>query len=126
MVKHGIKNKFKSQAAQKTIKKEKRERAYQACLDQMLERAEALAAENHSVNSITKICKREGLWNKNKQAPFSEHSIRYHLKKKGIKTKPRHKPAPSSDHLRELFTRSLKNMGFSPREIEAELKSLIK
>ena len=106
--------------------KKSKAQEYQLSLNQMLERAKDLADENHSVALITKICESEGLWNSNKNAPFSEHSIRYHLNKKGIKTRPRAKPAPSSDHLRELFTRSLKNMGFSPREIEAELKSLIK
>ena len=92
----------------------------------MLERARYLASKKYSVAQIARICQREGLWNSRKMAPFSEHSVRYTLQKEGIKTRPKHKPAPSSDQLRELFTVSLKNMGFSQEEIEAELKILIK
>lgn len=126
MIKHGIKSKFKTQAADKSIKRKEKADNYSISRMRMLERAKALAEKKYSVAEIARICQREGLWNSRKGAPFSEHSVRYTLQKEGIKTRPRHRPAPPQDRLKAIFTRSLKNMGFSQGEIEAELKSLIK
>ena len=129
MEKKGIKNRFKSSPEEKRETRRQREAAYQDSINNMLERAKQLKEQGLNAYQITEIVAEEGLWNSKKKEPFTVKMVRYWITRrlKPSQITPEHieERQVNREILRELYTKSLKDLRFTDEEIEKELKVLL-
>jgi len=91
----------------------------------LLKRAKELAAEGKTVTEIVGICENEGILNERTGQPFTRPSVFYWFKKCNIRIGKKRGSYLKNKALKEIYTRSLKSMGFDDEQIEKELKELL-
>lgn len=95
----------------------------------MLERAKQLKEQGLNAYQITEIVAEEGLWNSKKKEPFTVKMVKYWITRrlKPSQITPEHieERQVNREILRELYTKSLKDLRFTDEEIEEELKVLL-